>query len=161
MKLEFGYGKTVQTVEVPDKNVQAVLTANPMEHKFHGAEAVREALKSPIGTDKLSEMVRPGQKVVIITSDVSRPLPSYDVLPAVLDELKTAGVPMEDVTVVFALGSHRKQTEEEQRRLAGDAVFEEVRCIDSTPEDCVHLGNTKNGTPIDISRVVAEADSRI
>ncbi len=161
MKLEFGYGKTVQTVEVPDKNVQAVLTANPMEHKFHGAEAVREALKSPIGTDKLSEMVRPGQKVVIITSDVSRPLPSYDVLPAVLDELKTAGVPMEDVTVVFALGSHRKQTEEEQRRLAGDAVFEEVRCIDSTPEDCVHLGNTKNGTPIDISRVVAEADFRI
>ena len=161
MKLEFGYGKTVQTVEVPDKNVQAVLTANPMEHKFHGAEAVREALKSPIGTDKLSEMVKPGQKVVIITSDVSRPLPSYDVLPAVLDELKTAGVPMEDVTVVFALGSHRKQTEEEQRRLAGDAVFEEVRCIDSTPEDCVHLGNTKNGTPIDISRVVAEADFRI
>ena len=161
MKLEFGYGKTVQTVEVPDKNVQAVLTANPMEHKFHGAEAVREALKSPIGTDKLSEMVKPGQKVVIITSDVSRPLPSYDVLPAVLDELKSAGVPMEDVTVVFALGSHRKQTEEEQRRLAGDAVFEEVRCIDSTPEDCVHLGNTKNGTPIDISRVVAEADFRI
>ena len=161
MKLEFGYGKTIQTVEVPDKNVQAVLTANPMEHTFSGEKAVREALKDPIGTARLSEMVKHGQKIAVITSDISRPLPSYDVLPAVLDELEKGGVSMEDVTVVFALGSHRKQTEEEQRRLAGDETFERVRCMDSTPEDCVHLGNTKNGTPIDISRVVAEADFRI
>ena len=53
------------------------LTANEMEHERHGAAAVDYALENPIGAPKLSQAVTPGQKVVIITSDISRPLPSY------------------------------------------------------------------------------------
>ena len=161
MKLEFGYGKTVQTVEVPEKNLMAVLTANPMEHQRRGAEAVRWALEHPIGSPRLRELAKPGQKVVIVTSDISRPLPSYDVLPSVLDELYAGGVKREDITVVLALGSHRHHTEEEQRRLVGERCWSEVRVEDSTPEDCVSMGVTSRGTPVDISRTVAEADFRI
>ncbi|MBQ1675049.1 MAG: nickel-dependent lactate racemase [Oscillospiraceae bacterium] len=161
MKLEFGYGKTVQTVEVPEKNLMAVLTANPMEHQRRGAEAVRWALEHPIGSPRLRELAKPGQKVVIVTSDISRPLPSYDVLPSVLDELYAGGVKREDITVVLALGSHRHHTEEEQRRLVGERCWSEVRVEDSTPEDCVSMGVTSRGTPVDISRTVAEADFRV
>ena len=161
MKLEFGYGKTVQTVEVPEKNLMAVLTANPMEHQRRGEEAVRWALEHPIGSPRLRELAKPGQKVVIVTSDISRPLPSYDVLPSVLDELYAGGVKREDITVVLALGSHRHHTEEEQRRLVGERCWSEVRVEDSTPEDCVSMGVTSRGTPVDISRTVAEADFRI
>ena len=161
MKLEFGYGKTVQTVEVPEKNLMAVLTANPMDHQRRGAEAVRWALEHPIGSPRLRELAKPGQKVVIVTSDVSRPLPSYDVLPSVLDELYAGGVKREDITAVLALGSHRHHTEEEQRRLVGERCWSEVRVEDSTPEDCVSMGVTSRGTPVDISRTVAEADFRI
>ena len=161
MKLEFGYGKTVQTVEVPEKNLMAVLTANPMDHQRRGAEAVRWALEHPIGSPRLRELAKPGQKVVIVTSDISRPLPSYDVLPSVLDELYAGGVKREDITVVLALGSHRHHTEEEQRRLVGERCWSEVRVEDSTPEDCVSMGVTSRGTPVDISHTVAEADFRI
>ena len=49
MVLEFGYGKTVQTVEIPDGNLIACLKANPMAHARHGQEAVRYALEKPIG----------------------------------------------------------------------------------------------------------------
>lgn len=161
MKLEFGYGKTVQTVEVPEKNLMAVLTANPMEHERRGAEAVRWALEHPIGSPRLRELAKPGEKIVIVTSDVSRPLPSYDVLPSVLDELYAGGVKREDITVVLALGSHRHHTEEEQRRLVGERCWSEVRVEDSTPEDCVSMGVTSRGTPVDISRTVAEADLRV
>ena len=161
MKLEFGYGKTVQTVEVPEKNLMAVLTSNPMDHERRGEEAVRWALEHPIGSPRLRELAKPGQKVVIVTSDISRPLPSYDVLPSVLDELYAAGVRREDITVVLALGSHRHHTEEEQRRLVGERCWSEVRVEDSTPEDCVSLGVTSRGTPVDISRTVAEADFRV
>ena len=161
MKLEFGYGKTVQTVEVPEKNLMAVLTANPMDHQRRGAEAVRWALEHPIGSPRPRELAKPGQKVVIVTSDISRPLPSYDVLPSVLDELYAGGVKREDITVVLALGSHRHHTEEEQRRLVGERCWSEVRVEDSTPEDCVSMGVTSRGTPVDISRTVAEADFRI
>ena len=161
MRMEFGYGKGTQVVEIPDKNLLAVLTANEMEHERRGADAVDYALEHPIGAARLRETAKKGQKVAVITSDISRPLPSYDVLPSVIRELNAAGVPDEDITVVFALGSHRHQTEEERRRLAGDEIFERVRCVDSDPEDCIHTGTSSRGTPFDISRSVAEADLRI
>ncbi|MDO4490776.1 MAG: nickel-dependent lactate racemase [Lachnospiraceae bacterium] len=161
MKLEFGYGKGVQTVEVPDKNVIDVLVSNPMEHERRGEEAVKYALEHPIGAEKLRDTVKPGQKVVIITSDISRPLPSYDVVPSVLDELYAAGVAKEDITVVFGLGSHRAQTEEEMIHLVGERAYNEVKCVDSDVNDCIHMGETAHGTPVDITRVVAEADFRI
>ena len=161
MLLEFGYGKGIQTVDVPDANLKAVLLSNDMEHERRGPEAVVFALQHPIGTPCLREIAKPGQKIVIVTSDISRPLPSFDVLPAVLDELSAAGARDEDITVVFGLGSHRGHTEEEKERLVGSEVYSRVRCVDSDPSDCVRFGITKRGTPVDITRVVAEADIRI
>lgn len=161
MKLSFGFGDGVQEVELPEKNLIATLKANDMEHERRGADAVRYALANPIGKGLLRDEVKPGEKIVIITSDISRPLPSYDVIPAVLDELSAAGIPDEDITVVFGLGSHRKQTEEEMRHLVGDEVYDRVKCIDSDVDDCINMGETENGTPLDITRSVAEADVRI
>ena len=167
MTISFGYGTTTQQVEIPDKNLLAVLEANPIDHVLGGAAAVEEALTHPIGSERLgvlaqrAGMDKAGKKVVIITSDISRPLPAYDVLPSVLRELNEAGVPDENVTVVFGLGSHRHHTEEEKRRLVGDETYERVRCVDSDPTDCLRLGVTKAGTPVDITRTVAEANFRI
>ena len=161
MQLEFGYGTGTQIVTLPDKNVMDVLVANPMTHEHLGAEAVQYALAHPIGAPLLRELAKPGQKIAIVASDISRPVPSWDILPSILDELTAAGCRDEDITVVFALGSHRHHTDEERRHLAGAAVYDRVRCVDSDPDDCVHLGNTKCGTPVDVTRVVAEADFRI
>lgn len=161
MKLKFGYGTGMQTVEVPEENLLAELHANEMTHEHHGEEAVQYALAHPIGSPKLQELAKAGQKIAIVTSDISRPLPSYQVLPHVLDELHAAGVRKEDITVVFGLGSHRKQTPEEMEKLVGTRCYNEVRCVDSDPDDCIDMGYTKLGTPVDITRTVAEADFRI
>lgn len=161
MRLEFGYGKGLQIVEAAEKNLLAVLKPNSVKHERTGVGAVTYALEHPIGSERLGRLVKAGQKIVIITSDISRPFPSYEVLPPVLDELYAAGVSGKDITVVFTLGSHRKHTEEEKRHLAGARCYGEVNCVDSDPEDCVHLGVTKRGTPVDITRTVAEADVRI
>lgn len=161
MQLHFGFGNGEQIVNVPEEQLLGVLTANEMAHARTGSEAVAYALENPIGAPKLRTLVRPGQKITIIASDISRPVPSYEMLPEILKELFAAGCKAEDITVVFALGSHRKHTEAEMRHLAGDAVFEMVRCVDSDPDDCVRMGITDAGTPVDITRVVAEADFRI
>ena len=161
MKLEFGYGNGVQTVEVPEGNLLDVLMSNPVTHERRGEEAVRYALANPIGAPLLRNVVEKGKKIAIVTSDISRPLPSYDVLPSVLDELYAGGVKPEDITVVLALGSHRKHTEEEKRKLVGERCYQEVKCVDSDVNDCVHMGVTKAGTPVDITRAVAEADVRV
>ncbi|WP_227762088.1 nickel-dependent lactate racemase [Zhaonella formicivorans] len=161
MKLEFGFGTGKQTVEVPEQNLLGVLTPNHVQYTHTGEAAIKYALEHPIGLPRLREIVRPGEKVVIVTSDITRPMPTSAVMPALLDELDQAGVKPEDVTLVFALGSHRMHTEEERRKLAGESVFSQIACIDGDPTDCVHLGVTSRGTPVDIVRVVAEADRRI
>lgn len=161
MKLSFGFGTGTQEVEVPEKNLLGVLHANEVELGLTGEAEVRRALAEPVGSPRLREIVKPGEKIAIVTSDITRPMPTYRVTPALLDELYAAGVKAEDVTLVFALGSHRKHTDEERKKLAGDRAWSEIRCVDSDPEDCVSMGVTAAGTPVNITRTVAEADRRI
>lgn len=161
MKLQFKYGTAAQEVEVPDGSLMGVLSGGRAEPGLTGEEEVVRALGAPIGTPRLRELVKPGETVSIVTSDITRPCPTWVVMPPVLDELYAAGVDRKDITLVFALGSHRRHTEEEQRRLAGERAWCEIRCVDSDPEDCVRLGKTCRGTPVDITRAVAQADRRI
>ena len=161
MKLEFGFGEGVQAVEVPDRNLLGVLMANEVPKGLTNEAEVARALAHPIGTPRLGEIVRPGEKIAIVTSDITRPCPTWRIMPALLDELYAAGCRREDIALVFALGSHRHHTPEEQRKLAGERAWAEIRCVDGDPSDCVHMGATDCGTPVDITRIVAEADRRI
>ncbi|MDD6679298.1 MAG: nickel-dependent lactate racemase [Firmicutes bacterium] len=161
MELTFGFGTGVQTVAVPDSNLLGVLHANEVPLGLTGEAEVRRALEQPIGSLRLGELVHPGETVAIVTSDITRPMPTAKVMPCLLDELYAAGIRKEDITLVFALGSHRNHTEQERRKLAGERAWNEIACVDGDPSDCVHLGVTGAGTPVDITRVVAEADRRI
>lgn len=120
-----------------------------------------QALRRPVGAPALGKIVRPGEKVCIITSDMTRPCPSQIILPPLIDELVSAGVPLADITVVFALGSHRRHTDAEQKKLVGEAVYNRVRVVDSDSADTLCLGRTRLGTPVNITAVVARADRRI
>ena len=158
MIIDIGIGQTTQRLVIPEGIRAKVLVPNPVPHTLSEEEAVARALSNPIGTPRLRDIVKPGEKVAIVTSDVSRPMPTARVMPLLLDELCAGGAKKEDITLVFALGSHRKQTPEEQKKLAGERAWSEIRCVDSDPEDVVHLGTTARGTPVDIFRGVAEAD---
>lgn len=161
MKLSIGFGHKPQEVEIEDSLIMGILEPNEIQLGLTGEEEVKRSLKNPIGTGRLSQIVKKGEKVVIVTSDITRPLPSYKIIPSILDELYEVGVSPEDITVVFALGSHRPHTQEEIIQLVGERVYKEVKCIDSDANDSVSMGITKGGTPVDVFRVVAEADRRI
>ena len=161
MKLEFGFGNGIQEVDVPEENLMGILRDNTVEALESEELEIAQALDNPIGSEPLEKMILPGKKIAIITSDITRPMPTYKVMPALLDRLYAAGVKAEDITLVFALGSHRNHTPEEMEKLAGSRAWNEIACVDSDPNDCVHMGTTSAGTPVDITRVVAEADYRI
>ena len=161
MEFAIKYYKDLVSFQIPDENVLGEILPNTCPSVESEEKEVKRALSEPFDSPLLSGVVRPGEKIVIITSDITRPVPSRIIIPCLLDELRKAGVENKDITVVFGLGSHRKQTEEEQKNLVGEEVYRQVRCIDSNPDDCVHLGTCKNGTPVDIFRTVAEADRRI
>ncbi len=161
MNFRYGFGKGYVEFNIDEGNILAELHQNEVSVLLTGEEEVIRALNNPIGSGRLSEIVKPGEKVVIVTSDITRPMPARTVLPPLLDELGKAGVKDDDITVVFALGSHRPHTDEEKACLVGDEVFRRIRCIDSDPGQCERLGFTSRGTPVDIFREVARADRRI
>ena len=161
MKIELGFGDTTQILNVPDENLSEVLVPNDIEHTMSAGEAVKNALEHPVASARLRDIVKPGEKIAIITSDITRPMPTYAVMPFLLDELSSAGVSDKDITLVFALGSHRKHSDAEKIKLAGEETFRRIACVDGDTADCVHLGVTSRGTPVDIVRCVAEADRRI
>ena len=161
MKLHLPFGKTAMECEIPDRNILEILQPRQATKVGSAEDIMEKGLSSPIGTPPLRQIVRPGEKIALITSDITRPCPSMKVLPPVLKEMRGIGVKDEDITIIFALGSHRPHTEDEMRHLVGDDIFERYRCIDHDPSDCVRLGETSVGTPVEIFRPVVEADRRI
>ena len=161
MKINLGFCKGSQQLNISDKHNIKVLVPNAVEAGLTGAEEVLRALEDPTGSERLRDIVLPGERIVIITSDITRPMPSKVVVPLVVEEIEKAGVSRKDISVVFALGSHREHTQEEMRYLVGDDIFDTVRCIDADAEHCIHLGVSKAGTPFDVFDEVVNADRRI
>jgi nickel-dependent lactate racemase len=161
MELFLKYGHASQRLRLPAGVRSAVLTPGRTGGAEAEADLVRAALAEPVGRPRLARLVAPGQRVVVVTADITRPCPSDRLLPALLDELNGAGIPDRDITVVFGLGTHRPHTAAEQEALVGPAVFRRVRCVDSDPEDVERVGVTRRGTPVDIFRPVRRADVRV
>lgn len=160
MTIQLPFGKSQAPLTIPDSNFLKTLTPNILEEGLTGDEEVIRSLENPICSKRLRDLVTAGQKAVIVTSDITRPMPSYVVLPHVLKELNDGGIPDSDITVVFALGSHRAHTEEEKKKLVGESIYNRVACIDSKG-NFTHMGVTRRGTPVDIFTPVADADIRI
>ncbi len=154
-------GNEILELRIPDTMKVQTLLPKDMPEGGDEEQTVRDALKAPVGSPRLKDIVRPGEKIAVIASDITRPCPTWKIMPALLDELYEAGIAEEDITLIFARGSHRNQTDEEKRHLAGEKAWREIACVDSDDRDTVHFGTTSRGTPVDIDRKAAEADRRI
>ncbi len=149
------YGKTQVSVDIPKKYHVRVVRPNEAAAVPDEAKEIERALKAPINSRRLSEIARAGEKAVIIVNDTTRPTPTAKLLPHLISELKKGGV--ENVTIVFGLGIHRKQTEEEKKAILGE-LYGRIKSIEHDVNDCVRIGTTTRGTPVEIYRPVADAD---
>ncbi len=122
--------------------------------------AVGAALRHPVGAPPLAEIVRPGERVVIVTSDITRYTASELYLPILVDALNDAGIADGDIEIVIALGIHRKQSAAEHRSILGP-LYGRIRVSDhecDDPDALVDLGTAGGGLPVQINRKVVEAD---
>ncbi len=158
MKVSLNYGHDSMALDIPGENYMGTLNPKDTREIEDPINEVRRALANPIGSKKLKELVSPQDKAVILVSDVSRPCPSYSLLPPILNELNEAGLSNDQITIVFGLGVHRKHTEEEKKRLVGEEVYNQVKCIDHDIDNCVKIGTTKRGNEISIFKEVLKAD---
>ena len=107
------YHKQFWTIEVPEANLQGILTSGAHDYTPTASEQelVEQALNNPIGSKKLEELVQGKKNMVIITSDHTRPVPSHVTMPILLRRIREAN-PTIDITILLATGFHRPTTEE-------------------------------------------------
>jgi nickel-dependent lactate racemase len=149
-------------LRVAEKNLEAVVNA-----RIHGYEPgaseeriARNALEAPIGTPRLRELARGRRRVVLVTSDHTRAMPSKITLPLLLAEIR-AGNPEADVTILIGTGLHRPTTPEEQRRMFGDAIADREKILVNDafkPEEFVSICKLPSGAEFKVHKLAARCD---
>jgi nickel-dependent lactate racemase len=153
-----------RTLDVPRDNVAAEIRMTDYSARANPWAAIAAALESPVGCPPLSEMLRPGSRVALLTGDrfTDQMLGPWGGLGCkLLDYLNRLGIRDEDVTLIYAPGSHASP---HWRERLGEALLDRVRalrhdCYDE--ESLAYLGVTGHGTPLWVNRAVVEADFRL
>ena len=135
MRVRLDYGKTGLEVELPDKNLKAVLGLKPSLPLEHPAKAVCRALRNPIGTPPLADLARGRRNACIVLCDITRPVPNKLLLPPILETLHRAGIPKERVTLLIATGTHRPNWGEELEALVGKEIAENYPVVNHDSKD--------------------------
>jgi len=161
VKVHLQYGREGLDVEIPGTDVTVVeprfLPGLPAE-----AVAFRDAVRRPVGSPPLREIVRASDRVAVVIPDLTRPLPSDRLLPWLFEEL--AHVPAEQFVIVNGTGSHRANTPEELRSMVGPDVLARYRVVNHTAHDLATMlpaGRSRDGGTVYLNREYVEADRRI
>ncbi len=160
--IQIPYYTSTLDLHVEEKNLLQVVTAKMHEYDPGKSEVelIREALEHPIGTPRLRELATGKKKVVLVTSDHTRAVPSKLTLPILLEEIRS-GNPDADITILIATGLHRATTEEEQRRMFGDAIVDHEKIAINNafdPTQFTHVCTLPSGADFNVNKLATECD---
>ena len=125
-------------------------------------ESLWRALRNPIGTERIENLVSKGDEVALLVDDWTRPTPAYKVVPIVLEELLNTGVEARDIRIVLACGTHSPLTKSQMEKKLGKNVVAKFRVQNHNPRgDLQYLGESMKGTPVFINRFFMEADFKV
>jgi nickel-dependent lactate racemase len=161
LETQLQYGKGELTVEIPSSDV-TVLRPKHERRLPDEAAAFREAVRHPIGSAPLKEVVGATDRVAVVIPDITRPLPSDRLLPWLFEELPH--VPPENFTIVNGTGSHRPNTGEELVAMVGREVASTYRVVNHNahdPSTLAFAGRSPEGRDVYMNREYVEADRRI
>jgi nickel-dependent lactate racemase len=164
MQLRLAYGRAGLEIMLPDAAPVTIIEPEFVAGLPDEETAIVAALRSPTGTLPLQELVQPSDRVAVVFSDLTRPMPNDRVLPPLLEELAMAGVRDEQIVLINALGTHRPQTEAELRRMLGHSLVDRHRIVQHDAwdrENLVEVARNRADRPVYVHRAYVEASVRI
>jgi nickel-dependent lactate racemase len=161
-RIKLPYGMDSITFTLPQERLEGVLVSQAHDFKPGCSETdlVRRALKDPVESPRLKELARGKKKIVIISSDHTRPVPSRVTMPLLLKEIR-AGNPDAEITILVATGMHRATTPEELRARYGDDIVSRERIVVHDSQDeaaMIRIGTLPSGGKLFLNRLAVEAD---
>jgi lactate racemase len=161
MKTKLAYGKNGLEVDFVQPGIE-VIEPRFVEGVKDETTALRQALRNPIASRPLRDIVSPGDSVALVFSDRTRPMPSDRVLPVILAELEH--IPRERITLINALGTHRPNTPGELESMLSRRVVENYRVVQHRPKDrasMVYLGKSSFGNEVWVNKDFMQARIKI
>jgi nickel-dependent lactate racemase len=164
MKIELPYGSENVSAELDWGDCLGTLDIADTPELPDLERSIDRTLRSPIGLDfHLFDTVAPGETVAIIVSDAFRKTAINRVLPVLIAGLREEGIREEDIRFIFATGTHRAPTPEEQAEILGARMYKrfEARLFVHDAHDeanCEPVGTTSRGTPVKINKRALECD---
>lgn len=155
------YGREELKVQLEKSRLRGILQSkvDSYQYKLEEEELIRRALFSPIGSPPLREVVKKKRRIVIISSDHTRPVPSHLTMPLLLEEIRR-GNQEALITILVATGCHRATTREELKNRYGQSIVQRERIhIHHCKEDAmVDLGSLPSGGRLLLNALALEAD---
>ncbi|WP_041721055.1 nickel-dependent lactate racemase [Alkaliphilus metalliredigens] len=160
--IKIPYSKGFVDLKVSDENLSAVLESKAHHFKTTEDEVtiVKKALENPVNNSRLRDLAKGKNKIVLITSDHTRPVPSKITLPILLEEIRM-GNPDADITILIATGFHRSTTEAEILDKFGEDVVKNEKIVNHVCGDessLVHVGILPSGGALWLNKLAMEAD---
>ena len=156
MNIDIKYGKDgVQKVDVPDENLIGIFYPKDVECGDPN-EVINASIDDPIGYDSLDQFLEGGEDIVFIVNDGTRPTPTAKVLDALSKRMD-----LRKARYLIATGNHRDMTPEEYDFVFGSHYAElkdRIICHNAKQSECVFLGTSKNGTPMEVNKIAVDAD---
>lgn len=124
-------------------------------------DELKESLRNPLNSLALKELCKDKNKISIVVDDISRPTPAERILPTVIEEIEEAGVNLQNVVIIPALGVHREMTDIDMEKKVSKEVLRKVRWYNHKYRDkneLRYLGKTRRGTPVYVNKYVADSD---
>jgi lactate racemase len=164
IEIEIPYGSEMLRVNLPAGRLLGTLDVTDTAGLDDRNRAIREAIENPIGLEKnIFEIVNPGETIAIVVPDSFRTTRIEQVLPVLLEGLIEAGISEGDISFIYATGTHRGPTPDEEKKILGDDIYNRFKdqAFAHDPRDeenLVYAGTTSRGTKVHLNKRVHEAD---
>jgi nickel-dependent lactate racemase len=165
VELKYGTGKI--RVAIPEKAEVSILEPLRAPVLDSVRDALQEALGQPLGCPALETIIedRRPRSVAIAVPDETRPAPLREILPALLNRIKTKlpGPLAESVTLFIGGGLHPPADASAIERIlpAGIAAGCRIVAHDARTAAMRDYGATSRGTPVRINAEYANSDFKI
>jgi nickel-dependent lactate racemase len=162
MKINMPYGEKQVTINLSDSFDISVIEPIYLPAIPEPIKAIHESLLDPICSPPLSRLIQPEDRIGIVFSDITRPLPNWLILPEILAEL--SDVPAQNIILFNALGTHRKNSKDELRSMLGSQIVDNYRIVQNDAFDQStqeNIGTTKFGHEIWLNSELLKCDVKI
>jgi len=159
MNITLPYGKNRVSISFDKKRLAFVLEPSEASTLTDLKTQIKKALRNPIGTSRLGDLVKASDSVVILVDDNTRVTPLNKIIPHVLAELFEVGVDEENISILMAGGTHREVTDSELRNKLGPDICERLRIEQHNYRNKKRLSKVGeiDGIPIEVNATALEA----